>query len=200
MNRNNFLHSPWMFYLIGIVTISLLVTSCGAGSHQKYPASWGTLIPVQEHKCADISGIYWNLGQNERGIVDYNLSKILGFRDKIGERYVHIKQLKDNTFEISGWDLEGDEERLVYKRSYGQPNYICTSEGIRTSSYTESFFLTEGLGEFGVGSGTFYLTKNTDGDLVVKDTATVTGCVWIIPCIGGWTRWYRFTHEVPKEE
>jgi len=197
MNRNNLLYSSRIFYIIGIVVLSFLLTSCVM--HNKYPSSWSDLVPVEENKCPDISGIYWNNGIKEKGEVEYNLSKILGFKDEIGERYVKITLLKDDTFEISGWVWE--EQKLVYKKSYPKRKYSCSSEGIRASSHTESTFIAEGLGAFGAMYGSFYLTKNTDGDLVVKDTGTVIGLsMLIIPIIGAGTDWYRFPHEDLKKE
>lgn len=194
MNRNNLSYSSWIFYIIAIVELSLLLTSCAM--HNQYPSSWGGLITVEENKCTDISGIYRNTGEKEKGVSEYKLSKILGFKDEIGETHVKITQLKDDTFEISGWDTVGDEQKLVYKKSYPERKYSCTPEGVKASSHTESTFVPEGLGAFGTMTGSFYLTKNTDGDLVVKDTGTVIGLsMLIIPMIGAGTDWYRFPHE-----
>jgi hypothetical protein len=192
MNRNNPLHSPWIFYVTGIITLSLLLTSCMV--HEKYNPAWGELIPVKDDKCPDISGIY----TNTRG--KYALTKILGFKDKIGETHVQITQLKDGTFEISGWDIVGDEQKLVYKKSYPKRKYSCTSEGLSVSSHTEGGIVPEGLGGFGVAFVSFYLTKNTNGDLVVKETASVIGFSWIIPIIGFGTDWHIFPCEALRKE
>jgi hypothetical protein len=168
--------------------------------HTKYPSSWGNLIPVEESKCPNISGIYRNYGEKAEGITKYRLSEILGFKDKFEETRMQIEQLKDGTFEISGWDMMGDEQKLVYKKSYPKRKYTCTSEGIRASSHTEGGIVPEGLGGFGVEFDSFYLIKNTDGDLVVKETGTAIGISWIIPVMGFGTNWYRFPHEDLKKE
>ena len=187
MIRKNLLHSSWIFYIIGIVVLSFSLTSCMM--HEKYPAAWGDLVPVEENKCPDISGIYRNSGSS----VHYNLSKILGFEDELNEEYVQITQLKDDSFEISGWDTVGDEQKLVYKNSYPKRKYTCTPEGIRASSYTESINrLGEGLGALGVGHGFFYLRKNTDGDLIVKNTGTAIGFSFLFPVLASATEWYKF--------
>jgi hypothetical protein len=195
MNRDNFSYSPWISYLTGIVTLSLLLTSCMM--HEKYPSSWGDLIPVDKNKCPDISGIYMNTGGKSA------LTHILGLKDTVGETHVthvQITQLKDGTLEISGWDMVGDEKKLVDKKSYPKRKYSCTSDGIRASSHIEGGIVPEGLGGFGAEFDSYYLTKNTDGDLVAKETGTAIGFSWIIPAIGFGTNWYRFPHEDLKKE
>ena len=192
MNRNNPLYSAWIFYITGIVTLSLLLTSCMM--HEKYNPAWGELIPVRENRCPDMSGTYRN------AFGGHELTKILGFKDTVGETHVQITQLEDGTFEISGWNMVADGQKLVYEKSYPKRKYSCTPEGIRASSYTEGGTVPGRGVVFGVTFTSFYLLKNTEGDLVVKETATVIGCIVIIPIIGFGTDWYIFAREVLNEK
>jgi hypothetical protein len=193
MNRNNPLYSRWKFYVIGIVTLPLLLTSCMM--HEKYNPAWGELIPVKDNRCPDISGIYSNTCGK------HALTKILGLEDTVEETHVQITQLQDGTFEISGWNMVGDEQKLVYEKSYPKRKYSCTPEGISASSFTEGIStLGEGLGGLGIVFGSFYLLKNADGDLVVKETGTVIGFAFIFPIIGFGSEWHIFPREDLKKE
>jgi len=192
MNRNKFLYSRWIFHTIGTVTLSLLLTSCVM--HNKYPSSWGDLIPVEENKCPDISGVYRNNN------VPYYLSEVLGFEKKIGEIFIEIIQLKDGTFEIFGCGIE--EQKLVNKKFYAKEKYRCTEEGVKTSSLTKSVLKAEGFSPIGYAFVSFYLTTNRGGDLVVKETGSGIALSIIppFPIIGAATDCYRFSHEDLKEE
>lgn len=192
MNRNNLLYTPCIFKVIGIVTLSFLLTSCMA--YKKYPSEWSELIPVEENKCPDISGVYRDHN------VPYNLSEVLGFKNKIGEYLIQIIQSKDGTFEIFGCDME--EQKLVNKKFYAKKKYRCTEKGVKTSSYKKSVFKPEGFSPVGYVFGSFYLTRNRDGDLVVKDTGTLIALSVIppFPLMGAGADWYRFLLEDLREE
>jgi len=194
MNRNQLLCPLGRFWFIGFIASIFLFTTCV--SHQKYPSSWGKLIPVDKNKCPDISGRYSNSGEDPIGNKNLLLSDLFDVYDigggGRGRRYlfyrdVEIKQLGD-AIEFSG---PGKGE-VVSKKLYAKSEYSCTSEGIRIPYKIGLGRYDEMVGLIGGASGLSYLTKSIDGFLVIKVMGSAIQMELGIPWVSSGTSWYRF--------
>jgi tetratricopeptide (TPR) repeat protein len=193
-NRNQPLCQFGRFWFIGFIASIFLITSCI--SHQKYPSSWGKLIPVDENKCPDISGRYSNSGEDPMGNKNLLLSDLFDVYDigggGRGRRYlfyrdVEIKQL-DGAIEFSG----SGKREVMSKKLYPKSEYSCTSEGIRIPYKIGLRRYDEMVGLIGGASGLSYLSKSIDGFLVIKVTGSAFQMELGVPWVSSGTSWYRF--------
>ena len=197
MNRNQPLCPSGKFWFIGFIASIFLFTSCA--SHQKYPSSWGNLIPVDENKCPDISGKYDNSGEDFMGNKNLLSSDLLDVYDKGSRRElfysdIEIKQL-DDAIEIS---VSGKGE-VASKKLYAKSEYSCTLERIRIPYKIGLRRYEEMVGLIGSASGLSYLTKSIDGFLVIKVMGTGFEIELGIPWFISYMTWVRFPQRVLKK-
>jgi len=168
-----------------IVAIPLLISSCM--SIQKYPSEWPPLIDIEDQICPNISGSYVNDGEKTDGII----TSLLG---KWEATHFQINQLHDDTLEILFLDNDTLVDKNIYSKKKGE--YSCTPEGVRISFGTKaSTQIGEGLMPVSLNWASLYLTKNTDGELVVKATSSGMGLVVVFPVAGYAADYARFKQK-----
>jgi hypothetical protein len=176
-----------MKYFLGILSIialfSLFFTSCT--SYQKYPSEWAELVPPRDEKCPVISGTYVNLGETAKGQGAF-LSTLFDFDERPSTiAQVRIKELDTDKLEISALHDQKPVSGKVYSRRNGE--YSCSAKGVE---------IPIGKIEKAVGAGEstmLYLTKSTDGALVIEKKSSAGGySLLYIPIVGSAYEWYRF--------
>lgn len=177
-------------WIIIVTNISLM--SCGR--QEEYPSHWKPKVTDRENVC-DISGTYYDQGETKDSL-PVSISEILD-RTAIGAEtlnnpkqqlsYMQVLQPDDDTLEFSFWQ----DQNLLYRRaSKTTGDYKCTPEGIRIPFST----LRKGeIYDFEYGKGMFYLSKSTDGALVVNRYAFSIG-LNPAPIFASESQWYRFKH------
>lgn len=186
---------------VTMILFLLLASSCML--HRKYPAEWSPLIPTENEECPDISGTFVNQGEDVDKRTRY-FSDAFGktemykstARRKIEATVTHVRIVRpdEDKLEISFWNDSSLVDKNIYSRDKGQ--YICTAEGIRiplgSALYSQ---MGEGIVPVGVGWLTLYLTKNLDGDLIVKYASSGIGLALIVPVAGSSSGYARFRQE-----
>ncbi len=167
-----------------------------------YPSTWSKLIPSEENKCPDISGLYDNLGVRSSLFGEQNaplhfgrLSKLLGLEVGNKEWTDTLNRMqfvqRSDSIEIFLWN----KEKLISKKLFSKSELVCNSEEIKLNIRHKT-----GIGEYrdisglGFASGSLYLAKSIDGYLVIKETGTVVDFILLLPLdITNYTDWYRFS-------
>jgi hypothetical protein len=174
----------YIFWLVVIIASScLFLTSCT--SRQKYPAEWSELILPADERCVDISGTYVNLGETAKGQGVF-LSALFDFGEAPSAvTQVQIAESDNVKLEVSAWYKQKMISRKSYLRS--SEEYSCSSKGVEMplGSINKS-------GSSGEG-GMLYLTKSTDGALIIEKKSSAGGySLLYIPIVSSSYEWYRF--------
>jgi len=173
-----------------ILLSSLFFISCA--SYQKYPPEWAELVLPEDDKCPDISGTYMNSGERGDSRASIYLSILLGFEDKTATAtHVQIRQSDDNNLEAFVWN----EQKVVSKRFFSKKNkgFSCSSKGIEIPIGKEEIEREKAASEEAGGRITLYLTKSTDGALVIERKSSASGySLLYIPVVARSYEWYRF--------
>lgn len=186
-----------------IMLLLLLLSSCV--SHQKYPLEWPPLISIANEKCPDISGIFVNEGERPDKTKRYlsdafektEMYKDIGQRKKdVDVTHVKINRPDNDTLEILFWNNDTLVDKNIYSRK--KKEYSCTPEGIRIPLGSGvSSQMGEGIIPVGINWLTLYLTKNTDGELVIRYTSSGVGLALIVPIAGSTSDYVRFRQKRP---
>ena len=185
---------PYYGKCILFVFLSLL-TSC---VYHKHPSEWPGLISMQNEKCSNISGVYYYLGSTtaDRGEMPF-------FSDKSG-RTRYFRLIHDDEFlkveflsDDGPVDFAAREKNCVLPKNVLAKNeFSCTSDGINIPlKPTVTADFGEGLSPLTVTSMRVYLTKNTEGDIVLKCSYTGVQLLLFIPVPFGGTEYARFTKK-----
>ena len=168
-----------------------LIYSC---SFATYPSQWSPMIPIQNQKCPNLSGVYWNDGIGSDGgnthfyydktypvthfqlIHDDEFLKILFFRD---DKLVDVGSMYTAC--------------IVPKNVLRKSQCSCGDSGI--SIPTRPVIATEfskGMVPLSGGLMGAKITKTIEGDLIAKVNATGIAFVVFIPVPFSITEYVRF--------
>jgi hypothetical protein len=173
-----------------IIQSTLFLASCER--LEEYPYHWKPRLIERENTC-DIAGTYYNSGEDKGGTpasvseVLRNTAMGVHTSDDAAQKvaYVHVSQPDDDTLEFSFWN----DQNVLYRRaSKSKGDYKCTPEGVRLPF---SAFQRWDSFDFEYSKGLFYISKSTDGELIVNRYG-ITVALHSAPILGGESLWYRF--------
>ena len=167
---------------------------CSCVTSQPYPTDWPAIAAIPRNGSPDLTGTYNNSGFSADGQTR-RLSSAFLKNDKQVE-FVQIANPDEDRFELSFCNREG----LIAKRTLSKKagDYRRTANGIRIPiSPKLQTDRGEGASALSLNSAALSLTKDTEGNLIVKATSSGVGFdFFVIPVAGSSSRYFRF----PKKE
>ena len=181
----------------GLAAAAVLQLACviPAVSTPEYPNTWPALETVPSGTCADVAGTYTNssLRQDPESDQVQLLKTILGNFAYQGSypSMVHLAQPDTGTLVITGLSEKGTVVRQ--ELSVARGTLECTNEGLQIKVPSEVHPSDGG------GLSRVFLSRSTDGSLILRDVDKAMMGVSGILILSHVRRWYRFpvAAEVP---
>ena len=177
--------NSWRSALVAVI----VATTVACISSGRYPADWTEPLPMVDHDCPDVSGVYTNRGEVQPGVGEASLNLFL----RPGIPLLAVTQVaiarSDRFLDISLLSDGKVSERRRLERGVG---FECGPKGLELleRGYSSSDSAV------GVGAsfswGKVWMTRGEDRSLVVHTADNDLAILILIPVYDRHALWYRF--------
>jgi hypothetical protein len=177
--------NPWRSAIVAVI----VATTDACISSGRYPADWTEPVPMVDHDCPDVSGVYSNRGEVQPGVGDASLNLFL----RPGIPLLAVTEVEiarsDRFLDISLWSDGKVSERRRLERGVG---FECGPKGLELleRGYSSADSAINVGASFSWGK--VWMSRGEDRSLVVHTVDNDLAILILVPLYGRQALWYRF--------
>ncbi len=184
---------------IAATLATIFLTGC-ISSHMKYPAAWAPLSSVEKDTCPSITGKYQIVSEPRsthysckyigRGHSCRSLAEELIGEDVVlaQHSWLEIEEIGEVELKVTTSTDAISEDTLVTSEKV--MSFGCNENGVIVKVSGE-FRAEDGAIGFNSGFRKYFLTAS-DGSLVMKETSSGGGLVFVVPVAGSSMEWWKW--------
>lgn len=168
------------------------VVAPGCSFHSVYPVEWGGFSPVVGNSCPSLAGVFQNAGERsvpEGGSPRYSPPYLASYflaDSAAAARANRVRVTGDAEAELAV-ELLGEEPPLEPRILQRGDHYRCEDGWLLLET---SRWVAENVSGF--ESTTYRFRRTNDGAMVIQESSSGVGVVFVVPVAGSATEWYRF--------